>query len=85
MLARALDQLGVSLEDVRRRRQADAVKQAIAWWIKSQTVVGDAWICRELQMGHRVNVSRAVKRYRELPDTEARKIRKMFICTDPWP
>lgn len=82
LLSRALDQLGVNLEDVRARRQADAVKQAIAWWIKSQTVVGDAWLCRELQMGHRVNVSRAVKRYRALADAEAREIRKMFICTD---
>jgi len=84
LLSRALDQLGVNLEDVRARRQADAVKQAIAWWIKSQTVVGDAWLCRELQMGHRVNVSRAVKRYRALADAEAREIRKMFIpefCT----
>jgi len=82
LLMRALDRLDVTLDDVRGRRQADAVKQAVAWWIKSQTVVGDAWLCRELQMGHRVNVSRAVKRYREPADAEARIIRKMFVCTD---
>ena len=53
-----------------------------AWWIKSRTHVGDAWICREMQMGNRVNVSRAVKRYRLLHDAESRKCGKMFICTD---
>jgi putative transposase len=82
LLDRALQLFEISMEDLRALRQSDVRKQAVAWWIKSRTVVGDAWICRELQMGNRVNVSRAVKRYRILRDAESRKCGKMFICTD---
>lgn len=82
LLCSALKTLEIGMEDLRAMRQSDARKQAVAWWIKSRTVVGDAWICRELQMGNRVNVSRAVKRYRQMCDAESRKYGKMFICTD---
>lgn len=82
LLSAAIERLDVSLEELCGRRQTDAVKQAVAWWIKSQTVVGDAWICRQLSMGHRMNISRAVGRYRKATDPEARIIRNMLICAD---
>ena len=34
-------------------------KQALAWLIKRNTMAGDERITRELEMGHRSNVSRA--------------------------
>ena len=37
----------------------DPRKQALAWLIKKNTMAGDEWITRELEMGHRSNVSRA--------------------------
>jgi len=40
LLLDALKRLGISLEDLRGLRQSDARKQAVAWWVKSQTVVG---------------------------------------------
>lgn len=82
LLSTALKMLNIRLEDLRGMRQSNAIKQAVAWWIRSQTIVRDEWICRELEMGHRVNISRAVKRYRDVADAESRKIKKMFICTD---
>ncbi len=39
-------------------------------------------VANELKMGHRVIVSQAVKRYRDLVDAEALAIKTMFICTD---
>ena len=82
LLHDALKRLNVSLEDLRGRRQSDSIKQAVAWWIKSRTVVGDAWICRKLEMGHRMNVCRAANRYRCAEDRHTRKIKKMLQCAD---
>jgi REP element-mobilizing transposase RayT len=78
----ALKRLGLSLCEVRNLRQNDPVKQAIAWWIKSGTTVGDRWICQKLLMGSRVNVSRAVRSFCSPEGTRREELRKMFICTD---
>jgi hypothetical protein len=82
LLEDAFHRLGVRVEDIWRLRQSDRVKQAIAWWIKSRTVVGDEWICRKLEMGHRINVCRAVSRFRKAEDDETRKIKKLLLCAD---
>lgn len=78
----ALKRLGVSLSEVRHYRQNDPVKQAIAWWIKSGTTVGDSWICQKLLMGSRVNVSRAVRAFRVPEGARRKELGKMFMCTD---
>lgn len=82
LLDEALRRLGVRVEDLWGRRQTDAVKQAVAWWLKRQTVVGDEWICRRLEMGSRMNVHRAVTRYRAAADRESRQWRKLLLCAD---
>jgi hypothetical protein len=65
-------------------QQNDPLKQAVAWFVKSRTVVGDSWICQELDMGSRVNVSRAVCAFRHAPDRVRKKLKKkMRVCTDP--
>lgn len=82
-LAEVCTMTGLSRAELKVRRQNDPVKQLAAWWIKSQTVVKDAWICEALSMGNRVNVSRAVNAYRNPRDTERRKLAKrMYKCTD---
>ena len=81
-LDEALKRLGVAIENVWGRRQNDAVKQAVAWWVKHQTVVGDEWICRKLHMGSRMNVHRAVNRYRKESDPESQTLKKMLLCAD---
>lgn len=79
----ACTRLRVRAEDLAARRQNDPVKQAVAWWVKKWTVVSDDWICRRLEMGNRVNVSRAVRAYREARDPTRRALQaSLYKCTD---
>ncbi len=79
----ALNRLGLTRDDVREKKQSDPVKQALAWWVKRNTVVGDAWICAALDMGARSNVSRAVSAFRLAPDQARKALKsKLHICTD---
>ena len=83
LLQRALDILNVSLPSVWAMRQTDVVKQAIAWWLKSRTVVGDAWLCEKLEMGSRTNISRAVAAYRGCADKQRKQLKeKLYACAD---
>ena len=83
VLRTACGTLGVTLKEVRGRRQNDPVKQAVAWWVKSRTVVSDQWVCERLEMGNRVNISRAVQAYRHAGDAERSRLRAvMYKCTD---
>ena len=83
LLNEAAVRLGVSRSELRRRKQSDPVKQAVAWWVKHKTVVGDAWICEQLDMGCRTNISRAVSAFRDERDTARYQLkRKLHICAD---
>ncbi len=83
LLSEGLRHLKISLEEVMALRQCDARKQALAWLVKSQTVVGDDWIVPRLKMGHRSNVSRAIKAFGETASPRHRKLRRLLhICTD---
>ena len=39
-------------------------KQALAWLLKSNSVVADEWVCQNLGTGDHSNISRAVGRFR---------------------
>ena len=83
LLARGLEGLGLTLAQAVALKKADARKQALAWLVKSRTVVGDEWIVARLEMGHRSNVSRAVSAFREPQEAERRKLlRILHTCTD---
>jgi putative transposase len=83
LLKSALRRTRVSLAELRKRRQTDAVKQGVAWLIKSRTVVRDEWICSALEMGSRTNVNRAVQAYRSPSDRARRGLRKKLLtCAD---
>ena len=83
LLARGLEGLGLTLAQAAALKKTDARKQALAWLVKSRTVVGDEWIVARLEMGHRSNVSRAVSAYREPQAAERRKLLKILhTCTD---
>ena len=56
LLERGLGALGETLVSIRPMRRNDPRKQALAWLIKSNTMAGDEWITRKLDMGHRSNV-----------------------------
>ena len=77
--------LGETPGSVRPMRCNDPRKQALAWLIKRNTMAGDEWITREIDMGHRSNVSRAVSAFRsESSRTVKRLKRKLHISrADP--
>lgn len=82
-LRAACKALKLTVTDLRKRKQNDPVKQVVAWWVKSRTVVSDHWVCDRLTMGNRVNVSRAVRAYRIPEDPLRRRLREaMYKCTD---
>lgn len=75
--------LGISLPELWRRRQTDPIKQALAWWVKSNSVVSDEWLCSKLEMGCRTNIHRAVAAYRRAEDSHRKDIkRKLQLCAD---
>jgi hypothetical protein len=83
LLERALECLGLDLTAVGAMRKSDVRKQALAWLIKSHTVVGDEWVCQTLGMGDRSNISRAVSRFRNKKERPVGAlIRKLHVCTD---
>jgi hypothetical protein len=78
-----LQVLGIGLDNVRQLRQNDGRKQALAWLVKTQMMVGDDWVRQKLAMGDRSNVSRAVRAFREGNDSRLRRLkRSLHRCTD---
>ena len=83
LLARALECLGLDLEAVEAKRKNDVRKQALAWLVKTNTVVDDEWVCQTLGMGDRSNISRAVGRFRRRKEKPViALIKKLHACTD---
>jgi len=83
LLKEVLARLQTTLETIQRNRQNDPRKQAVAWYVKGRTVVGDEWICRRLEMGSRSNVSRAVNAFRVPEDGVRRGLKTLLhVCAD---
>lgn len=83
LLTEGLEQLGLTPAAVRSLKQNDVRKQALAWLVKTQTIVEDEWLVRRLQMGHRSNISRAVSALRQSNTREHKRLRKLLHkCTD---
>jgi hypothetical protein len=83
LLDRGLKRLGLDRETVMGMKKSDERKQALAWLVKSNTVVGDEWVGRMLCMGDRSNISRAVSRFRKGKEKRvAALIKKLHKCTD---
>ena len=83
LLKQATTELGVALQDLWGLRHTDPLKQAVAWWVKSQSVVSDEWVCAKLEMGSRTNVHRAVRAYRAALDSVRSGHRaKLQLCAD---
>jgi putative transposase len=83
LLERGLGALGETLVSVRPMRRNDPRKQGLAWLIKSNTMAGDEWITRKLDMGHRSNVSRAVGAFRSESSRTIKRLKhRLHICTD---
>jgi hypothetical protein len=83
LLAAGLDRLGLTAKTVLGLKKTDPRKQALAWLIKTRTVMRDEWVGARLQMGHRSNISRAVSVFQISGDRERDRLRKVLhTCTD---
>ena len=83
LLAAGLDRLGLTAKMVVSLKKTDPRKQALAWLIKTRTVVRDEWLIARLEMGHRSNISRAVSAFRTSAGRERnRLLRVLHTCTD---
>jgi len=57
-------------------------KQAVAWLVKTYTTVDGQWLANRLNMGHRVNASRAISKFRKEESKEVKEMKnKMLKCT----
>ena len=83
LLEKGLRQLRISLDELKELKTTDSRKQALVWLIRSSTLVSSDWISRNLGMGHRSNISRAVRRFQAEPRGEAENLKKkMLRCKD---
>ena len=62
LLALGLTAVGLALEQLPALPKTDPRKQAVAWLIRKNTTVRNAWVSKALSMGHEVNVSQSVSR-----------------------
>jgi len=55
---KALDLAGKDLSELRK---LDIRKQVLAWWVRSQTMVGNRWLAKRLEMGDEGNISKTIR------------------------
>lgn len=83
LLAAGLEKVGLTLEEAKQLPQNDVRKQGLMWLVKSRTVVPDVWLQRELEVGDRTNISRAVAAYRKGTARGVKKWKRVLhVCTD---
>jgi len=71
-----LKSLQCSLSDIKEMPQNDIRKQALVWLIKKNTVVTGEWIRKEIDMGGKANISRALHLFDHSKERDIIKIKK---------
>lgn len=83
LLKQGLESLETSLDEIRNRKTTDRQKQGLVWLIRTCTMVKSDWISARLKMGHRSNISRAIRVYEKGSDPIVKEIKeKMLQCKD---
>jgi hypothetical protein len=81
-LEQCLNVLDLTEEELKNLKPVDPRKQLIAWKLKTTTSVTGVWICKQIDMGHRSNLSRVLKKIRETKDEDLMKLKEKVIqCT----
>ena len=79
LLALCLQSLEMKEEDLYASKNTRLEKQAVAWVLKIKTTVTGVWIAERLQMGHRVNASKAISRFRNSKEAEVTKLKSKML------
>ena len=54
-------------------RKLDVRKQVLAWWVRRQTMVGNRWLAKRLQMGDEGNISKVIRAVSQSKDPSVRR------------
>jgi hypothetical protein len=79
LLALCLQTLEMKEEDLYASKNTRLEKQAVAWILKTKTTVTGVWIADRLQMGHRVNASKAISRFRHSGEDNVQKLKSKIL------
>jgi putative transposase len=82
LLQKGLQLLKVEQGELKGWKTTDERKQALTWLIRSSTLVDSGWICEQLGLGHRSNISRAVRAMGTPERKHARVKAIMLQCKD---
>ena len=75
LLAAGLEAVGLDPQQLASTRKTDPRKQAVAWLLRKNTTVGNRWVTSQLNMGHEVNVSQAVRLIEEAKSGQRARLR----------
>jgi len=76
LIEKGLSVLQCTFEELKALPQNHINKQALAWLVKRHTVVSGEWIRKELEMGGRSNITRALKRFDYSREAKVKRINK---------
>ena len=82
LLQKGLQALKISPKDIQSWKTTDERKQAVTWLIRSSTQVSCEWICEQLGLGHRSNISRSVRAFEVSTQKNNRLKTIMLQCKD---
>jgi REP element-mobilizing transposase RayT len=82
LLRKGLRALKIEQGEIQGIKTTDERKQALTWLIRSSTQVSCEWICEQLGLGHRSNISRAVRALESPGRTYDRLKAIMLQCKD---
>ena len=81
LLEAGLTALNLTEEEILESRSVRLEKQALAWLVKSHTAVTGKWLAERLRMGHPVNASRAIGRFRKAESRDVKRVKtRMLKC-----
>ena len=84
LLGRGLSLFEISATEAKSFPQNNLKKQPLVWLIKRHTVVTGEWIRKELDMGSRANVTRALQRYDHSTEKEIKRIKRRMTQCAVW-
>lgn len=79
LLGVCLRELGKTEEEILEAKNSQLEKQAVAWLLKTKTTVTGVWLANRLGMGHRVNASKAISRFRNSKEQTVTKLKKKLL------
>jgi hypothetical protein len=82
LLKKGLQALKLEQEELQGLKTTDERKQALTWLIRSSTQVPCEWMCEQLGLGHRSNISRAVRALESQGNNNDCLKAKMLQCKD---